>query len=237
MYFGPRIVMHLNTHTLDSDSLDRICNSRPDPYHTTTYKVAQFWKWSSTVNCLVLVMRLWQEKERGLDRWNHSGTAMPSLSHRSFSDFFFSLARSCFWPAHNLIFDWILIEMKWRATARYYASLTKTNVTTRKSVPRSCRQSDHTKTWPSQRDANCSHVDRSPVHQVWPKTILQGTVTGGRRLGRQRKRWEDNIRKWTGLEFAKSQWRTGKMEETACEIICGAPTTLAVKGLMMMMMN
>ena len=37
------------------------------------------------------------------------------------------------------------------------------------------------------------------------KTILQGTVTGGRRQGRQKKRWEDNIRKWTGLEFAKSQ--------------------------------
>ena len=29
----------------------------------------------------------------------------------------------------------------------------------------------------------------------------------------------------------------GKMEETGCKIICGAPTTLAVKGLMMMMMN
>ena len=27
----------------------------------------------------------------------------------------------------------------------------------------------------------------------------------GRRRGRQRKRWEDNIREWTGLEFAKSQ--------------------------------
>ena len=26
-----------------------------------------------------------------------------------------------------------------------------------------------------------------------------------RRQGRQRKRWEDNIRDWTGLEFAKSQ--------------------------------
>ena len=26
------------------------------------------------------------------------------------------------------------------------------------------------------------------------KTILQGTVKGGRRKGRQRKRWEDNIR-------------------------------------------
>ena len=28
----------------------------------------------------------------------------------------------------------------------------------------------------------------------------------------------------------------GKMEETGCEIICGAPTTLSVKGRMMMMM-
>ena len=37
------------------------------------------------------------------------------------------------------------------------------------------------------------------------KTILQGTVTGGRRRGRQRKRWEDNIREWTCLEFVKSQ--------------------------------
>ena len=26
-----------------------------------------------------------------------------------------------------------------------------------------------------------------------------------RQTGRQRKRWEDNIREWTGLEFAKSQ--------------------------------
>ena len=37
------------------------------------------------------------------------------------------------------------------------------------------------------------------------KTILQSTVKRGRRQGRQRKRWEDNIREWTGLEFAKSQ--------------------------------
>ena len=43
---------------------------------------------------------------------------------------------------------------------------------------------------------------------------------------------------WTGLVFAKPQRavETGKMEETGCEIICGAPTTLAVKGLMMMIM-
>ena len=28
----------------------------------------------------------------------------------------------------------------------------------------------------------------------------------------------------------------GKIEETGCKIICGAPSTLMVKGLMMMMM-
>ena len=37
------------------------------------------------------------------------------------------------------------------------------------------------------------------------KTILQGTVKEGRRQSRQRKRWEDNIGKWTALEVAKSQ--------------------------------
>ena len=37
------------------------------------------------------------------------------------------------------------------------------------------------------------------------ETILQGTVKGGRKQVRQRKRWEDNIREWTGLELAKSK--------------------------------
>ena len=40
----------------------------------------------------------------------------------------------------------------------------------------------------------------------WPngQNHLASTVKGGRRQGRQRKRWEDNLREWTGLEFAKS---------------------------------
>ena len=46
------------------------------------------------------------------------------------------------------------------------------------------------------------HVSRS---SGLAKPILQGTVKGGRRQGGQRKRWEDNIREWTGLEFGKSQ--------------------------------
>ena len=37
------------------------------------------------------------------------------------------------------------------------------------------------------------------------KPILQGTVIGGRRQGRQKRRWEDNIKEWTGLEFGKSK--------------------------------
>ena len=65
------------------------------------------------------------------------------------------------------------------------------------------------------------------------KTIMQGTVKGGRRQGRQRKRWEENIREWTGLEFAKSQSAVEnreKWKKTGCEIICGAPRTPAGKG-------
>ena len=46
------------------------------------------------------------------------------------------------------------------------------------------------------------HVSRS---SGLAKTILQGTVKGGRRQSRQRKRWEDNIREWTSLEFGKTQ--------------------------------
>ena len=46
------------------------------------------------------------------------------------------------------------------------------------------------------------HVSRS---SGLAKTILQGTVKGGSRQDRQKKRREDNIMEWTGLEFAMSQ--------------------------------
>ena len=46
------------------------------------------------------------------------------------------------------------------------------------------------------------HVSRSSSQA---KIILQGTVKGGRRQGRQRKRRDDNRREWTGLEVGKSQ--------------------------------
>ena len=43
------------------------------------------------------------------------------------------------------------------------------------------------------------HVSRS---SGLAKTMWQGTVKVGRRQGRQRKRWEDNIRQWTVLELS-----------------------------------
>ena len=46
-----------------------------------------------------------------------------------------------------------------------------------------------------------THVSRS---SGLAKTILQGTVKGKRKRGRQKKRWEDNIKEWTGMDFASS---------------------------------
>ena len=46
------------------------------------------------------------------------------------------------------------------------------------------------------------HVSHSPG---LAKTTLQGKVKGGRKQGRQKKRWEDSIKKWTGVEFTKSK--------------------------------
>jgi len=46
------------------------------------------------------------------------------------------------------------------------------------------------------------HVTRS---DGLSKTILQGTVRGGRRRGRQRKKWSDNITEWTKKTFAETQ--------------------------------
>ncbi|GFN98174.1 endonuclease-reverse transcriptase [Plakobranchus ocellatus] len=45
------------------------------------------------------------------------------------------------------------------------------------------------------------------------KTIMQRTVNGGRRRGRQKKRWEDNIREWTGLELRNTLRKAEDREE------------------------
>lgn len=42
------------------------------------------------------------------------------------------------------------------------------------------------------------HVSRS---SGLAKTVLQGTLPGGRKRSRHRKRWEDNIPEWAGLNL------------------------------------
>ena len=54
------------------------------------------------------------------------------------------------------------------------------------------------------------HVTRS---SGLAKTILQGTVPGGRKRGRQKKRWEDNIKEWTGLHLSDTLRKAESREE------------------------
>ena len=66
------------------------------------------------------------------------------------------------------------------------------------------------------------HVSRS---SGLAKTISQGTVKGERRQGRQRKRWEGNIKEWTGLEFGKSQ-RAVENREKWRKLVAKSPVVL-----------
>ena len=74
------------------------------------------------------------------------------------------------------------------------------------------------------------HVSRS---SGLAKSILRSTVKGGRRRGRQRKevgRQHQKIDRPGVRQVPEGSGERGKMEETGCGIICGAQTTLAVKG-------
>ena len=81
-----------------------------------------------------------------------------------------------------------------------------------------------------------AHVFCSPG---MAKTILQGTEKGGRRQGGQRKRWEDNIRECTGLEFAKSQRAVENRQKwrklvAKLSVVPQRPSRLRDRGEMMM---
>ena len=45
------------------------------------------------------------------------------------------------------------------------------------------------------------------------KTILQGTTRGGRKRGRPKKRWEDNIKEWTGTKLCEAMRTAERREE------------------------
>ena len=54
------------------------------------------------------------------------------------------------------------------------------------------------------------HITRS---SGLAKTILQGTVQEGRKRGRQKRRWEDNIPEWTGMTLGAAMRKTERREE------------------------
>ena len=53
----------------------------------------------------------------------------------------------------------------------------------------------------------------SHVTTAFPKNILQGTLEGGRRRGRQSKCWMDNIKEWTSLTMPELLTRASCREE------------------------
>ena len=104
-------------------------------------------------------------------------------------------------------------------------------------MPRSSRQQDHMKT-PDDREEMQTAV-------VWSCFLFirsgQNHLAKYSERGKKTRQTEEKVgRQHQGMD---REWRVpegsgeqGKMEKTGCRIICGAPTTLMVKGLIMIMM-
>ena len=120
------------------------------------------------------------------------------------------------------------------ATARYYASRTKTMLPTRKSVPRSSRHlttqrpPDHRKETQTAVVGSCFPFIRSGQnHLARHSEKGKKTRQTEEEVGRQHERM-DRLGVRQVQEGSGEQW---KMEKTDCKIMCGARTTLAVKGI------
>ena len=68
--------------------------------------------------------------------------------------------------------------------------------------------------------ASFEHVAR---HGNLSRIILEGTLEGGRRYSRQRKRWMDNIKEWTSLSMPEllttAPCRKKRLEGDLCGIV------------------
>ena len=129
---------------------------------------------------------------------------------------------------------------KWGATARYYTS--HTMLPTRKSLPRSA---GNWTTWRSYDDRK--ETQTAVVWSCLPfirsgQNHLARHSERERRQGRQRKRSEDIIKEWTGLEFAKSQRpveNRGKLRKLVAKssVVPQRPSRLRHWWWLMMMMK
>ena len=74
-----------------------------------------------------------------------------------------------------------------------------TNEEVRRKIPAAIGDSDELLTLVKKRKLRWfGHVSRS---SGLAKTIIQGTMKGKRKRGRQKKRWKDNIREWIEVDF------------------------------------
>ena len=109
----------------------------------------------------------------------------------------------------------------------------KTMLLTRKSMPRSSRQSDYTKTTILKRRRMHWYGHGSHSSGL-AKTILQGTVKGGK----TRQTEKEVGRECQGVDRPGARQVPGGVENREkwrklfVKVICGAPTTLKVKGKM-----
>ena len=77
-------------------------------------------------------------------------------------------------------------------------------------------------------------MDMSSVHQVWLNG--QNNLARHSESGKKTRQTEKEVVRHQGMDrpgvrqVPEGSGEQGRTEETGCEIICGAPTTLAVKG-------
>ena len=77
----------------------------------------------------------------------------------------------------------------------------------------------------------------SVVHQVWPNHLASHIERGEktRQTEKEVGIQHQGMDRPGVRQVPLGSGEQGKLEKTGCKIICGAPMTLAVKGLMMMM--
>ena len=116
--------------------------------------------------------------------------------------------------------------------------MTKTMLPTRKSVPRSSRELDHTKTSDYRKETQAAVVwSCLPFFRYGQKHLTRHSERGKK----TRQTEEEVGRQHQGMDrpgvrqVPEGSGEQGKWKKTGCKSICGAPTTLVVKGLMMMM--
>ena len=110
---------------------------------------------------------------------------------------------------------------------------------TRKSVPRSAGNRPHEDLLTIVKRRRLQwygHVSRS-------SGLAKNHLARHSERGKKTRRTKEEVgRQHQGIDrpgvwqVSEGSGEQGKMEETGCKIICGAPTTVAVKGLMMLMM-